>query len=229
MTVQEFKDKYLEKKRKEKVVSIVKPGETPQITRSVLQTVKMEYPKVAKVIKNSPGMQIKVEQTIIHDSTYVNYLVDFPEEIPGYSYSDTPRIEVEVEGTDGYNYNLILEGCVVKMSDYGSHGCVYARNQYSQRLGAIKAKEDVGLLYQTDYQGRKVEALTYKVANTPAEFEALCNASSNLVKELHKYIHSDIWMWDFSYLESLLDKMSDKELDKFCEVNYARSKEQKLT
>ena len=177
---------------------------------------------VTRALEPFSFMDIGVSGSNLYTETNVEYTVNFIKPLP--SSTNYPRIELKVQASDGNDYLLILEDCTLQVAVQGHYGFLYVRGKYLQKLDIVKAKEDVGLLYQTDYKGRKVEALSYKVANTSAEFETLCNAS-----KIHKYIHSDTWAWDFSYLESLLDKMSDKELDKFCEVNYARSKEQKLT
>jgi hypothetical protein len=80
------------------------------------------------------------------------------------------------------------------------------------------------VVYQTDSRGNKVKAYTYHQERVETKAPKL-----DRLEKINNYIKSDDLLWDFSYLESLLDEMSDKELDKFCEVNYARSKEQKLT
>lgn len=159
---------------------------------------------IRKVITKLPYIEIKVEGSNLYTETNVDYAVNLTnEEYISAAHNGTvkhlPKIELEVEGTDGSTYTLVLDDCRLKISEYGNYGCLYAKNKYLQRLGVVKAREDVELLYQTD------------------SVEALKTDSQHIkeIKNLRSYIYADTWAWDFEYVESLIDKMSDEELDCF--------------
>ena len=156
-----------------------------------------KVPYITKVVKPLPSIDIRVVNHPLKEDKNVEYKVNFTDFLP-FSQNGTvtnyPRIELEVEGSDDATYNLILEDCQIKISEYGGWGCLYAKRKYLQRLGIVKQVSQ--------------EVATYK-------YQA---DKSKTLKELRSYIKADTWMWDFDYVEGLIDKMNDRELEIFSET-----------
>jgi hypothetical protein len=136
-------------------------------------------------------------------------------EYRGKEFINFPEIKVTVKASDNNLYYVYLKEAKI------STRINRLRAQY---FYCELAKEKEYIVYQTDFRGNKVKAYTYHQESVETETPKL-----DRLEKINNYIKSDDLLWDFSYLESLLDEMSDKELDEFCEVNYAKSREQKLT
>lgn len=163
---------------------------------------------IKEVTKPFSIVDIAVQGANLYTETEVEYKVAFRELLSDSmlgSVSHYPEIKLEVKDTNDEIYDLILKDCRIKISNYGEYGYLYAKGKYLQKIK--KDFQWVGDInpYTTNERGQRVESLSYKTIDT----------SRNHIAELELYIRTSDLLWDFSYVEFLINKMSNQELENF--------------
>lgn len=189
------------------VAEVVKPGEELEVAQAKVITEKMltitEVTSGFKVL--SLELDLIGKQLYNHDNFVCRFYYD---SYTSQEFVSFPELKLTVRASNNNLYDVYLKEITfnVRINQ------VHAKHFYCE---LVEEKEYV--VYQTDFRGNRVQAYTYHQESKTPELDRL--------EKINAYIKSDDLFWDFSYLESLLDEMSDKELEEFCSAKYLKSKD----
>lgn len=217
------------------VAEVVKPGEGLEVAQAKVITEKMltitEVTSGFKVL--SLELDLIGKQLYNHDNFVCRFYYD---SYTSQEFVSFPELKLTVRASNNNLYDVYLKEITfnVRINQ------VHAKHFYCELVEIVKKVGDYKpfspcdlvsyptekakqhTLFTRDFKGGaggKAEAFVY-------QDDSLKNHKLSPIKELKEYINSDTMFFDFDYIELLLDKMSDKELDEFCSAKHSKKKGQ---